>query len=388
MSKHQFDRAAPQQQQDSEPLREGATSTPDASYAGHALMQLQRTHGNRHVQGVVKAARHVANPAPIIQTKLVLGAASDRYEREADRVAQQVVGQSPGLDQPVPQDARSSRVMRAPDIQRMHGAEGGAVDMGVQQAIQSARGGGQPLPDGVRAHMEQALGADFGEVRLHTDAQADALNQSLQARAFTNGQDIFFRRGGFEPGSQNGQALLAHELAHVIQQDGSASPLIQRKLVSINNSTDHFKDDKTGIEAIRIGTDPNVYVGVHDGQDYIIETVPAVRPPLSCKPPILLLSSRMHRSPGPLLALPPYRLRHKRLHKQFPKQLHKQQRLLPLLKLLLQKAPQNSSFNQHHPSLIIGPRRGVKRNTRSRRQLAGPTDKARQAGRMQARLAV
>jgi Domain of unknown function (DUF4157) len=274
MSKHQFDRVAPQrQQQDSEPLREGATSTPDASHAGHALMQLQRTHGNRHVQRVVNEVREAAQPAPVIQPKLALGAPNDKYEREADRVAQQVTQPWAGSRDP------AGTATDVPSIQLLSVAPGaaasagvGQVDAGMQQAIQGARGGGQPLPALVRAPMEQALGADFSDVRVHTGAQADALNQSLQARAFTTGRDIFFRRGGFEPGSQNGQALLAHELTHVVQQDGSASPLIQRQLVSINNSTTHFKDDKTGIEAIRIGTDPNVYVGIHDGQDYIIET--------------------------------------------------------------------------------------------------------------------
>jgi Domain of unknown function (DUF4157) len=87
----------------------------------------------------------------------------------------------------------------------------------VRQAIQGARGGGQPLPGHIRAPMERVLGADFQGVRLHTDPQADRLNRMLGARAFTTGQEIFLRRGEYRPGSTAGQRLLAHELTHVAQ---------------------------------------------------------------------------------------------------------------------------------------------------------------------------
>ena len=70
--------------------------------------------------------------------------------------------------------------------------------------------------------MEQAFGADFSGVKVHTDGQSDQLNQSIQARAFTTGQDIFFRQGQYDPGSKGGQELLAHELTHVVQQNGGA----------------------------------------------------------------------------------------------------------------------------------------------------------------------
>jgi hypothetical protein len=62
-------------------------------------------------------------------------------------------------------------------------------------------------------------------VRVHTDAQSDSLNKSIQAKAFTTGSDIFFSKGAYDPGSQSGQELLGHELTHVVQQ-GSA---VQKK---------------------------------------------------------------------------------------------------------------------------------------------------------------
>lgn len=98
----------------------------------------------------------------------------------------------------------------------------------VEEAIQAARGGGQALDSAVRARMEPAFGADFGGVRVHTGSQADALNRQLSARAFTTGQDIFFKQGEYNPGSSKGRELLAHELTHVVQQAGKE---IQGKLV-------------------------------------------------------------------------------------------------------------------------------------------------------------
>ena len=84
------------------------------------------------------------------------------------------------------------------------------------------RGGGQPLDGGVQAQMGEAVGADFSGVRVHTSAESDALNRDLSARAFTTGQDIFFREGAYQPHNAGGQELLAHELTHVVQQGSGA----------------------------------------------------------------------------------------------------------------------------------------------------------------------
>jgi hypothetical protein len=166
---------------------------------GSALLQLQHDYGNRYVQRVVDQAR----------TALV-SQADDRCEREADRVAQAVV------------DGATPTVNRAtnhpPAIQRLSGAAGGPVDARVQQAIQGARGSGQPLPKRVRGPLERAFGADFARVRLHTDVQADQLSRALRAQTFTTGRDIFFRRGEYDADSIRGQHTLAHELTHVVQQ--------------------------------------------------------------------------------------------------------------------------------------------------------------------------
>lgn len=219
-----------------------------------------------------------------IQPKLTLGPVGDRYEQEADGVARQVMQQisspqpaavepagggaaqgmaqraMPGLDEedvkkkPLPgavqraapplneEDVKKKplpgAVQRAAPplneedlkkkplpgaVQRQGGsAEGGPLGADVERSIDGARSGGRSLDSEVRAKMEPAFGADFGGVRVHSDAKADGLNRSLQARAFTTGQDIFFRGGEYNPKSSGGQELLAHELTHVVQQNGGA----------------------------------------------------------------------------------------------------------------------------------------------------------------------
>lgn len=114
-------------------------------------------------------------------------------------------------------------------VLRQAGAVGGDADGmdAVERSIDQARGGGHAMDHGTRTRMETAFGTDFSGVRIHTDARADGLNQSLSARAFTTGRDVFFRQGEYSPGSSSGRELLAHELTHVVQQNGDG---ISRKM--------------------------------------------------------------------------------------------------------------------------------------------------------------
>lgn len=108
-------------------------------------------------------------------------------------------------------------VQRVMELSRQGEGEAEATPE-VEAAIEQARGGGRSLDSGIQRQMESAFGTNFSGVRVHTDSTADALNQSLSARAFTTGQDIFFRQGEYNPGSSSGKELLAHELTHVVQQ--------------------------------------------------------------------------------------------------------------------------------------------------------------------------
>jgi hypothetical protein len=97
----------------------------------------------------------------------------------------------------------------------------GQVHPEVQGQIDSSRGSGAGLPSDVRGRFEGDLGP-LGDVTVHTDDTADALNRSVSARAFATGTDVYFAKGEYNPGSADGDRLIAHELAHVVQQRGAA----------------------------------------------------------------------------------------------------------------------------------------------------------------------
>lgn len=81
---------------------------------------------------------------------------------------------------------------------------------------------GQPLDEGTRAFMEPRFGHDFSQVRIHTDERAVESAEAVNALAYTVGRNVVFGEGQYAPGTYEGQMVLAHELTHVVQQDGSA----------------------------------------------------------------------------------------------------------------------------------------------------------------------
>jgi hypothetical protein len=116
---------------------------------------------------------------------------------------------------------------------------------GIQRDLQRATASGTPLPPATRTQMEGAFAADFSGVRLHTGPASHDTASSLHAHAFTAGTDIVFRSGAYRPGTPTGDRLLAHELAHVVQQarrlpraaidGGSSDPLEQ----AADHAADH-----------------------------------------------------------------------------------------------------------------------------------------------------
>ena len=221
------------------------------------MAQLQHSLGNKAIGRLLTSRQQssaanmaVASRKAGIQTKLMVGPAGDQYEQEADRIAHQVVQRVQQANQtPVPDQqegeigqsdplrisrlpvARSAMPNKSGDSQRLvaadpftHGCEIGGE---VEASIRSSEGGGHPLSDSVRSAMENSFQTDFSGVRVHTDSKADTLNHALNARAFTTGSDIFFKRGEYNPASSQGQQLLAHELTHVVQQ-GHSRPFLQR----------------------------------------------------------------------------------------------------------------------------------------------------------------
>ncbi len=165
--------------------------------------------------------RAVRLPAHV-QRALVVGSSNDPAEVEADRVAEQVVGMLGASTIPAIPEGGVSRIRRATAHGATIGAEGGAVDADIESRIQSSRGSGTALPANVGGRMQEAFGADFGNVRIHDDAEAHDLSRSIQARAFTTQQDIYLGKDAPSLGSPDGTKLLAHELTHVVQQGGGA----------------------------------------------------------------------------------------------------------------------------------------------------------------------
>lgn len=120
--------------------------------------------------------------------------------------------------------------------------------------LQSSKGGGSPLPSGVRQPMEQAMGADFSQVRIHSDRSAADMSRSIQAKAFTHGNDVYFNEGQYAPHSAEGQHLLAHELTHTVQQGGGVKPaLIHRQVNPPNTGSNEFDSPSGKGKVIRAG---------------------------------------------------------------------------------------------------------------------------------------
>src|SRR5258708_33972466 len=95
---------------------------------------------------------------------------------------------------------------------------GGAVGDDLQNQIDSARGGGQPLEQTVGSKIGGGLGADFSGVKIHTDSKSDWLNRSRSAKALTTGSATFFNQGGYNPGNPRGHQLPAHTRPPMWQQ--------------------------------------------------------------------------------------------------------------------------------------------------------------------------
>jgi hypothetical protein len=104
------------------------------------------------------------------------------------------------------------------------------------------KGVGTPLDRETRTTMEAGLGADFGDVRVHTDAAAARSAGSVQALAYTVGNDVVFQSGTYQPGTSSGQRMLAHELTHVLQQRaGPVEGAATAGGIALSDPTDRFE---------------------------------------------------------------------------------------------------------------------------------------------------
>ncbi len=228
------------------------------------ILLFQRTIGNQAVKRLLKSC--------VIQAKLSIGQPGDIFEQEADRVAEQV------MRMPEPSTAGRKGVSKGnkfSSIQRMctdceeelHrqpveeeeelvqakevSGRTPEVSSSVESQINSIRGGGQLLPESVRAFFEPRFGQDFSQVRIHTDSNASESAKSVNALAYTLGQDVVFGAGQYKPNTEFGKKLIAHELTHVVQQTGAGmkvglSPITLQRTI----------DDGHDLQSERFAGDP------------------------------------------------------------------------------------------------------------------------------------
>ena len=192
-----------------------------------AARSIQRRLGNQGTQALGTQVIARANASG-----LSLSQPGDAQELEADSMAERVMRMSgPASHAPAIQrqckDCDSEEVL--PKVQRKAaaGAES-EVSESVANDIRALEGKGSPLPAAERSYFEPRFGADFSQVRVHTDAHAARTASSINAKAFTTGKDIAFGSGHYAPGTQAGRQLLAHELTHVVQQGGARTEPVGR----------------------------------------------------------------------------------------------------------------------------------------------------------------
>ncbi len=204
-----------------------------------------------HASESKTAARSLPQPAklvPFFQAKLTVNQSGDAHEQEADRVADQVMrmpafmpsvgnreGHAPIVQQmpltPVSHVMRACAACGKEEAQRKESGTGDAGGKAAPSIVSDmlSSGGGQPMDGGTKHFMESRFGQDFSQVRVHTDSRAAESASAIQARAYTSGRDVVFGRGEYQPGTDSGKRLLAHELVHVGQQESGLQRAIQRK---------------------------------------------------------------------------------------------------------------------------------------------------------------
>ncbi len=219
----------------------------------HRLLDHPASANTREIRALQRTVGNQATTR-LIQAKLRVGPAGDRYEREADRVAREVTTipdastRSPVQRQEEEEEVQAKRASPTitPLVQhkeeeeelqtKSRGKSGFTVTAQTEKRLKSLDGAGKPLSKEMRRFMEPRFGTDFGGVRVHSGGDAVQLNRDLNAKAFTHGRDIYFGAGAYAPETDTGKRLLAHELTHVVQQTGSAqrkpqsSEVLQAKL--------------------------------------------------------------------------------------------------------------------------------------------------------------
>lgn len=163
----------------------------------------------------------------IVHAKLEMTSPQDAEELEADAVASEIV---------------SGGKIRRKISQGGSGSSGIAVSSQMESQLSRLQGGGQQMPSGLQSMMENGFGRDLSQVRLHTDSDAATMSSSIQAKAFTHGNDIYFNQGQYSPETTEGQKLVAHEVTHVVQGNGKVAREDENSDKSSSKTNDNLID--------------------------------------------------------------------------------------------------------------------------------------------------
>lgn len=208
----------------------------------------------RRKQNVSKLAKpdvHSVTSSNKLSRKFQVGSIYDSAEAEADAIADSFL-KSKNISNPEKEaNIGINRVIRRKSI----GIEGGSVDLHTESSISNNLGKGSKIQPKIRRQFEDHIGADFSAVNIHTGKESNDLNEKLNSKAFTTGNDIFFSSGTYNTESDSGKHLLAHELTHVAQNNGgnqtvnrkTSVGLIQREINgTVTDKSQLHKVDSSG----------------------------------------------------------------------------------------------------------------------------------------------
>jgi Domain of unknown function (DUF4157)/Annexin len=173
----------------------------------------------------------------LIQRKLSIGAVDDPLEHEADAMADSVMRmpETSLIQRKCALCEEEEKVQMKPlassitPFIQTKGADGGTASNAITQKINATRGSGSSMDSPTQSFMESRFGTDFSGVKIHTGDDAVQMSRELNAQAFTVGSDIYFNSGKYNPSSDSGKHLLAHELTHTVQQ-GGVSNTVRRQV--------------------------------------------------------------------------------------------------------------------------------------------------------------
>jgi hypothetical protein len=159
-----------------------------------------------------------------IQAKMEISQPQDAAEIQADKVAEGVIQGDPKIAKTALTQNAVSGINAKSEGSTMQTTD--AFD----SQLQSTKGQGQKLDNNTKSDLEQHTGTDLNSVNIHTNSNASEMSENINAKAFTHGQDIYFKQGQYNVTSTEGKSLLAHEVAHTVQQgEGKVQPKIQRE---------------------------------------------------------------------------------------------------------------------------------------------------------------